>query len=129
MKKSELKKIIKECVRDVIFEEGVLSSVVSEVARGFAATPMLQESPPLHQPKKPQTRPDVKQQVLNAVAKNSYDDIKNKFSNPELFEGTTPIVESKSQAGALSGVDPRDPGVDISQIPGFGNWSSVAINK
>ena len=33
MKKSELKNIIKECVREVIFEEGMLSGIVSEVAR------------------------------------------------------------------------------------------------
>jgi hypothetical protein len=70
---------------------------------------------------------ETKQQVLNAVASNSYEDVKKKFSNPELFEGTRPIAESKSgKGGALSGVAPNDPGVDISSIPGFGSWSSVA---
>ena len=130
MKKSELKNIIKECVREVIFEEGVLSSIVTEVAQGLGTAQVIQETSSVRQ-RKPQSQPkaSVKQQVLNAVGKNSYDDIKNRFSNPGLFEGTKPIVESKSQAGALSGVDPNDPGVDISRIPGFGNWSSVAMNK
>tara|TARA_R100001510_G_C7629336_1_gene188528 strand:- start:740 stop:1132 length:393 start_codon:yes stop_codon:yes gene_type:complete len=130
MKKSELKNIIKECVREVIFEEGVLSSVVTEVAQGLSSVQVIQESPSVRQARtQPKTNSNVKQQVLDAVGKNSYDDLKSKFSNPELFEGTKPIIESKSQGGALSGVDPRDPGVDISQIPGFGKWSSVAMNK
>ena len=130
MKKSELKNIIKECVREVIFEEGVLSSVVTEVAQGLSSVQVIQESPSARQTRaQPKTNSNVKQQVLDAVGKNSYDDLKSKFSNPELFEGTKPIIESKSQGGALSGVDPRDPGVDISQIPGFGKWSSVAMNK
>ena len=30
MKKSELKNIIKECVKEVIFEEGVLSGLITE---------------------------------------------------------------------------------------------------
>ena len=35
MKKSELKNIIKECVKEVLFEEGVLSNLVAEVAFGI----------------------------------------------------------------------------------------------
>ena len=62
--------------------------------------------------------------MLDAIAANSYEDVKNRFPNPELFEGTRPIAEGKNGQGALSGV-PSDPGVDISSIPGFG-WSSVA---
>ena len=33
MKKSELKNIIKDCIKEVIFEEGVLSSVIMEVMK------------------------------------------------------------------------------------------------
>ena len=35
MKRSELKSIVKECVKEVLFEEGVLSSLVAEVAFGI----------------------------------------------------------------------------------------------
>ena len=35
MKKSELKSIIKECVKEVLFEEGVLSDLIAEVAFGI----------------------------------------------------------------------------------------------
>jgi hypothetical protein len=126
MKKSELKNIIKECVREVIFEEGMLSGIVSEVVRGMGTT-LVQEArtAPVSQPSKAFS--ESKKQVLDAIGKNSYEDVKKKFSNPELFEGTRPIAESKSaKGGALSGVAPNDPGVDISNIPGFGSWSAVA---
>ncbi len=42
MKKNELKKIlkplIKECVKEVIFEEGALSTIISEVMKGTSGT-------------------------------------------------------------------------------------------
>ena len=41
MKKDQLKKIlrpmIKECIREVIFEEGTLSTIISEVVRGTSS--------------------------------------------------------------------------------------------
>ena len=127
MKKSELKNIIKECVREVIFEEGMLSGIVSEVVQGMGTATLVQEARRQPAPQVNQRMAENKQQVLNAVAANSYEDIKKKFSNPELFEGTKPIVEAKgSKGGALTGVATNDPGVDISSIPGFGSWSSVA---
>ena len=92
MKKSELKNIIKECVKEVIFEEGVLSGLITEVIHGLG----------------------------------TYDNIKNNFKNPELFEGTKPIPEGSGR-GVLSGVDPGDSGVDISNIPGAGRWAQSAF--
>ena len=35
MKRSELKAIIKECVKETLFEEGVLSEIIAEVAYGI----------------------------------------------------------------------------------------------
>ena len=127
MKKSELKNIIKECVREVIFEEGMLSGIVSEVVQGMGTATLVQETRTQSASQSSHRLAETKQQVLSAVAANSYEDVKKKFSNPELFEGTRPIAESKSgKGGALSGVAPNDPGVDISSIPGFGSWSNVA---
>lgn len=125
MKKSELKNIIKECVKEVIFEEGVLSGIITEVATGLnGSNTTLQTSAPK---KMSRQMSEAKKHVLDAVASKSYDDVKQKFSNPELFSGTTPIVENAGQ-GALSGVDPRDSGVDISRIPGASNWGNVLKN-
>lgn len=131
MKKSELKSIIKECVKEVIFEEGVLSGIIAEVAQGLQTNTLTERSVPAArqsvQPREAsQHLRETKQQVISAITSNSYDDVKKKFTNPELFEGTRPIVEQGGRGGSLSGVAPGDPGVDISNIPGFGNWGSVA---
>ena len=125
MKKAELKNIIKECVREVIFEEGMLAGVVSEVVQGLGK-PMIQETarPASPSPKSKQIA-ETKRKVLDAMGTNSYESVKKKFANPELFEGTQPIQEGNGK-GALSGIAPNDPGVDISNIPGFGSWSNVA---
>lgn len=129
MKKSELKNIIKECVREVIFEDGMLSGIVSEVVQGMGTASLIQEQtgPTQRQPSiaAKQQLAETKKQILNAMGKDSYEGVKKKFANPELFEGTKPIMEGNGQ-GALSGVSPNDPGVDITSIPGFGSWSNVA---
>ena len=137
MKKSELKNIIKECVKEVIFEEGVLSGIIAEVATGLQSSVTLQErqSPLSPQPRAPQSAhlAETKKKVLSAIGGNAYEDIKSKFSNPELFEGTKPLPDTggqkQSRAGALSGIDPRDPGVDLSSIPGMGSWATIATAK
>ncbi len=130
MKKSELKNIIKECVKEVIFEEGVLSGIIAEVATGLSSAGTLienrKQAPVSTQINK--ERAHAKQEVLSAIARNSYDEAKKKFSNPELFEGTVPIPSGNGK-GALAGVSPGDAGVDLSNIPGMGNWAAVAAGN
>ena len=134
MKKSELKNIIKECVREVILEEGMLSGIVSEVVQGLGSASLVTETPqrraaPQAQPAISHQLEETKRQMLGAIASDSYESAKNKFQNPELFEGTKPLpAEKTGKGGSLQGVDPRDPGLDISQIPGFGSWGAVANN-
>ena len=127
MKKSELKNIIKECVKEVIFEEGVLSGLITEVSQGLIATnntkPVVQEQI-RKAPEKSLQFKQSKRRVLDAIGSSGYEDVKSKFSNPQLFEGTTPIPESGK--GPLGSVAPGDPGVDISNIPGLGSWAAVA---
>ena len=126
MKKSELKNIIKECVKEVIFEEGVLSGIITEVAQGLGTiSAPLMESQPAAKPSASSGLASA--QIREAIAQNSqssYEDVKKKFSNPQLFEGTKPVSSSPGQ-GALSGVAPNDPGLDISQIPGMKNWGKL----
>ena len=47
MKKSDLKELIKplvkECIHEVLLEEGLLSNVVSEVAKGLQTAPVIRE--------------------------------------------------------------------------------------
>ena len=37
MKRSQLKALVKECVREIILEEGLLKTIVTEVAEGLNA--------------------------------------------------------------------------------------------
>ena len=52
MNKTELKKIlkplIKQCIKEVIFEDGTLSNIVSEVTRGLS-TQVMTEAQPIKQ--------------------------------------------------------------------------------
>jgi hypothetical protein len=129
MKKSELKNIIKECVKEVIFEEGVLSGIISEVAQGLSGAPLVTEKRQVQKPMMERsTASHNKKQVLAAIGNNAYDDIKKKFANPELFEGTKPIPEGSGR-GPLAGMAPGDPGVDLSGIPGAANWGAVAAGN
>jgi hypothetical protein len=130
MKKSELKNIIKECVKEVIFEEGVLSGIITEVVQGIQGGSIIRENAMTKKAfGEPTTQSahlqETKKQVLSAIAKDSYDDIKKKFSNPSLFEGTQPAPASDG-SGPLAGVASNDPGVDISNIPGLSSWSHMA---
>jgi hypothetical protein len=125
MKKSELKNIIKECVKEVIFEEGVLSSIITEVAQGLQSGNRTQPTPMVSEGRQSQLK-NTKREVMAAVGRDSYAEAKKKFSNPELFEGTRPLPNDSSPSNPLSGMNPNDPGVDISSIPGFGNWGTVA---
>jgi len=135
MKKSELRQVlkplIKECIKEVIFEEGILSNIVSEVAQGLGGQPIVETT---QQPPTPQRNyekenrianqklQETRKRMLDAVGKDAYNGV-------DLFAGTTPSsapAETK-QGDPLSGVDPRDSGVDISQL--FGgvnkNWSGI----
>ena len=130
MKKSELKNIIKECVKEVIFEEGVLSGIVTEVTKGLGGSVMTEQQQAARSPASNSTKQasDLRKQVLESVKGNNYEEAKKRFSNPELFEGTQPITEGTGQA-ALSGIAPSDPGINIANLPGFDNWAHVAASN
>jgi len=128
MKKRELKNIIKECVREVMFEDGMLSGIISEVVQGIGTPSLQATNTPSGNPANSQKLSETKQKVLKAVAANSYEDVKKRFKNPALFENTNPIPDSPSQ-GALGGISPHDPGVDINNLPGFGAWGRIAAGK
>jgi hypothetical protein len=130
MNKNDLKKIlkplIKECIKEVLFEEeGTLSHVIKEVAVGMSTKQQITETKfkPKPSPSK-QNNAQMKQrkkQLLDAIGKDAYNGI-------DLFEGTTaaPAPTSGGQ-GPLSGVDGNDAGVDISNL--FGNKSAAIYQK
>ncbi len=125
MKKSELKSIIKECVKEVLFEEGVLSNLVAEVAFGITKaqssliesktqqeTSMMHEAREEQEEARRQKMLDTKRKMLNAMGNS-------KMS--KVFEGTEPLKSAGSTAaptaqGPLAGRDANDAGIDISGL-------------
>jgi hypothetical protein len=132
MKKSELKNMIKECVREVIFEDGVLSGVVTEVVRGLGGTNLVVESRTSTNPVKT-TPPDAaRRAVLDSIGRDhakSSSALEEKlartranFPNPALFEGTVPIPTDDQ-------LSDNDPGININNIPGMGKWAAIASTQ
>ena len=123
MKKSEFKEIlkplIKECIKEVIFEDGVLSGLITEVARGLGS---------VHPVAATSVRGAPSQQVSKnknvLEARKQLNEVKTQLTKATglqgIFEGTTPMGQksngNNSQYGALRDKDPSDAGVDISGI-------------
>jgi len=126
MKRSELKNIIKECVKEVLFEEGVLSNLVAEVAFGItkAQNNLVEQQVPTKdikalkeaQQQEEETRRrkmlETKRKMLDAMGNS-------KMAN--VFEGTEPLKQGGQPGasvahGPMSGRDPSDAGVDISGL-------------
>ena len=136
MKKSEFKDLIKESVKEVLIEDGVLKSVISEVVKAVGLSQA--ESTPVpnqesftreanHQAaeKRLQKLTESKKKMRDAIGNSS-------FGGVDLFEGTTPIKKAGSPStsgapsSALDGVDPTDSGVDISSLLSGANvWKQL----
>ena len=117
MKKSELKNIIKQCIREVIFEEGSLTKIVAEVAQGMSiGQTTIQESKPIAPTGNNEVRQRIMQEVGGRPARQETD-LEKKFKDMPFFAGTQPISENKNPQG--------DAGLDISNIPGMSQWGSV----
>jgi len=139
MKKSELKSIIKECVKEVLFEEGVLSNLVAEVAFGIAkaqgtlveenqqhskaSAAAISEAREREAEEKRQKLLETKRKMLDAMSNSK---MENVFKGTEpLREGGTP--SSPTSHGPLSNRDPKDAGVDISGLFGLAGqkWNAL----
>jgi len=124
MKKSELKQMIKEAVKEVILDEGFLSTIITECMRGVIAGQVQlvekqqqpqQRSPAQASPKPNQNLAESRKKLLDAVGLGSYNNI-------DVFEGTEPLTESQKVAvpgvegqaqGPLAGISPHDRGIDL----------------
>ena len=125
--KALIKPIVKECINEVLLQEGVLSSVISEVMIGTQAAVLKEQAPTPSKPKRRMETDDEamrrlqerkrkagnqKKKLLDAIGKDAYGGV-------DLFEGTQALnsggnPDSGTQAqGALSGYAPDDAGVNI----------------
>jgi hypothetical protein len=120
-----LKPLIKECIKEIIFEEGVLSSIIRE-AQGSPAKDVIKEDKPfskfVKEPKENKQLAETRKKMRAAIAGKIGADF-------DPFEGTKPLTESQASGGPsqspMAGVDPGDKGIDISNIPGFGKWGAI----
>jgi len=131
MKKDDLKKLIKplvkECIHEVLLEEGLLSSVVSEVVKGMQGNLVL-EAPQKQsesllgddlQMKRKSREVNNKlrehrEKLMNSVGASAYNGV-------NLFENTEPMSKHEAVEPRPGSVDlgsAADSGVDISSIMG-----------
>lgn len=139
MNKNELKKIlkplIKQCIKEVIFEDGTLSTIIAEVVKGTSDIKLVSENKQapnefdekikLAKQNKQKQLAERRKRILNAVGTDAYNGV-------DLFEGTTPTptpANQTNQQSPLSGVSPNDPGVDISSFVGSANMWKKVIGK
>ena len=138
MKKSQLKLIIKpmvkECLNELLIEQGLLSNIISEVVKGVQ--PMQQS---VQQPMAvtdqhkllQQQRLELQEQKHQMIKENKRKLLDAAGFGVDVFSGTQPIEEasdpSNGQASALSGVAANDPGVDINGIMAIANrdWGKM----
>lgn len=115
MKRSELKSIIKECIKEILFEEGVLSNLVAEVAFGItkAQDTLTEQGPTVAHKPNNIPKQERKNKLLETKKKMAAAIGGGKMKG--VFEGTEPLPKSEPHS-PLSGLAPGDAGVDISGL-------------
>ena len=149
MNKTQLKKLIKpvvkECIQEVLIEEGLLTEVVAQVASGMARQPIVETREPntrmglgkrtnipndnlfnedLQMKRKTrevnQKLQEHRKKLLDSIGQDAYNGV-------DLFEGTEPMKQGSAPGAthrpSVLGDDPSDAGVDISSL--MGNASKV----
>jgi hypothetical protein len=128
MKKSDLKQLIKplvkECIHEVLIEEGLLSSVVTEVVQGLQKSVIIEAKQPMQpvplkeqqstEQKTAESRTKLEQhrrKMAHAIGKDAYNGV-------NLFEGVEPMRTSRPKQGSTDLGDPTDAGIDISSLIG-----------
>lgn len=131
--KTILKPVVKECIREAIFEEGVLSTLVAEIVVGMGANTIVESKPERPVEKRDNSAAlkaiqENKKKMLSAIAESSYANL----GGVNVFEGTTPLSKGGNPSGApstspLANRDPDDKGVDIDSLVGlFGSkWNAL----
>ena len=131
MKKSDLKQLIKplvkECIHEVLLEEGLLSNVVAEVAKGMQGNLMTetQQRPPealFDDNLQMKRKANGTRSKLNEHRKKLMDSIGgDAYNGVNLFEGTEALTgyeASETKGGSVDLGHPQDAGVDISSLVG-----------
>ena len=142
MNKAQLKKLIKpvvkECIQEVLIEEGLLTEVVSQVAAGMKQQPIVENTQKksndnlFNEDLQMKRKTQEVNQKLQEHRKKLLDSIgEGAYNGVDLFEGTEPIRESGTPGAShkpnVLGDDPSDAGVDISLLMGNAGkiWQAI----
>ena len=142
MNKAQLKKLIKpvvkECIQEVLIEEGLLTEVVSQVTAGLAKQPIVENKPKkttdnlFNEDLQMQRKSRETNKKLQEHRRKLLDSIGNDaYNGVDLFEGTEPMRQSgtpgQAHKSSVLGDDPSDAGVDISSIMGNAGkiWQAI----
>ena len=122
MKKADLKQLIKplvkECIHEVLLEEGLLSNIVAEVAKGMQGNLVVEAQQPTPQATPRPSNNDSREKI-NAYRAKLMNSINNDaYNGVDLFEGTNPLPNDQAAVGATNLGDTSDSGVDISSLVG-----------
>tara|TARA_Y100001938_G_scaffold150806_1_gene243550 strand:+ start:4362 stop:4754 length:393 start_codon:yes stop_codon:yes gene_type:complete len=129
MKTSDFKKIlkplIKQTVKEVILEEGILSGIVQEVARGLQGNLVVEAKASNLSTADQQAKAEEYERNRQERIRRLNESAKSKLG-ADVFEGTKQIADG-SPSSALAGVSPVDAGVDISNIEKLskGRWKHL----
>jgi len=128
MNKNDLKKLIKplvkECMHEVLLEEGLLSNIVSEVAKGMKDNLIVETK---QKPDKRLFNEDLQIKRKSNESRVKLQDHRKKlmesiggdaYNGVNLFEGTEPTSHTEPKQGQTDLGDPSNAGVDISSILG-----------
>ena len=142
MNKAQLKKLIKpvvkECIQEVLIEEGLLTEVVAQVATGMTRQPIAENTSKknndnlFNEDLQMQRKSREANKKLQEHRKKLLDSIgQDAYNGVDLFEGTEPIKQGATPGTAhrpsVLGDDPSDAGVDISSLLGQASkvWQAI----
>ena len=133
MKKAELKRalkpLVKECIKEVLFEDGVLSGIIAEVVTGLGAGQVVMEQKTQQADKETMLREKAEKMEAERQRRiKKLNESAGLAKKVNVFEGVKPIQESASSAPSpLANTSPGDSGVDISGIMNVArhNWKDL----
>ena len=118
-----------QTVKEVLLQEGVLSNIVSEVAKGLGGNTITES-----RRSDPKENIRLKEQEYEKQRQTRIKKLNESNKFGDVFSGTKEIVEEKSNtrgAAPLSGVSAVDSGVDIDVIEQLskGKWKALMGQK
>tara|TARA_R110001592_G_scaffold58833_8_gene178458 strand:+ start:102 stop:506 length:405 start_codon:yes stop_codon:yes gene_type:complete len=133
MKKTELKRalkpLVKECIKEVLFEDGVLSGIIAEVVTGLGAGQVVMEQKTQQVDQEALLHEKAEKMEAQRQAKiKRLNESSGLGKKVNVFDGVQPIKEGANVGPSpLANTSPGDSGVDISGIMNVSrhNWKDL----